>query len=266
MATRLKNLVLGEVSHVDAPANQGARVLLFKAENGADPEGVRGGADTMMTDTEKIGLAARFLKLVGVGKADLDRIEGEQHMAEPADKAIEKRIADEIAKATVEKDEKIVKLEAEIAAQKAAAATDAKKAADEIAAAKSDGEKLAERLSKIEQAAEIAKTRTELAEAGVLVDLDKMVGIVVKLRATSPPDADELVKELKSGAEKAKTAALFSEIGKGGRPAPSSADAAIDAAAAELRKADPKLSEAQAMTKALKADPGLYTRHLAERG
>jgi hypothetical protein len=123
---------------------------------------------------------------------------------------------------------------------------------------------LRERLDKIEGEQELTKIRAELAPVKGLVDLEKTATLVAKLRKTDPAAAAELVTELKAGAARVEAAGLFKVIGRDSGSV-SDADAAIDKATTEVRKAHPEMSEAQAMTVALDANPALYTQHLTEK-
>lgn len=173
----------------------------------------------------------------------------------------------EFDKALGEKDVELAKLRGEIEALKAAEQKVVVEKADAVkqaAEAVAKSTELEARLAKIENAAEVAKLRAELTGAGVIVDVDKMVMIVRALQKTDAAAADSLVAELKTGAARASKASLFAEIGKsGGGSASTGAEAKIEAAVVEHRKANPTDSYAVAYTKVLKAQPELYTEHLA---
>lgn len=70
---------------------------------------------------------------------------------------------------------------------------------------------------------------------------------------------------IKSADTVAKTAKVLEETGSAGVPNPDSAIGKLDAAATEIRKAEPELSVEEARAKALKDDPTLYREYRAEQ-
>jgi hypothetical protein len=140
------------------------------------------------------------------------------------------------------------------------------------------------------QAAEGEKARTELAKQ-VAVERDarltrefitkaetKMqhlptpaseLGPILKELSEKAPEAyAKLEKVLEGANEKAKTsAALLKEIGKGGNGGESAdtAMAQLKKHAAEIRKAEPKLTEAQAFSQATQRNPELYAQYEREQ-
>lgn len=129
--------------------------------------------------------------------------------------------------------------------------------------------------SKADEAIEIAKSERETRETREYIakaeTLDKVAqdpaefGPVLKSIANAERDGhvpegtfEKLETVLKSANEAIEKGDLFSELGRVGGTGATDADAKIDAAAAELRKSDPKLTKEQAIAKALEDNPELY--------
>lgn len=96
----------------------------------------------------------------------------------------------------------------------------------------------------------------------------ELAPILKELSEKAPDAYAKLEKVLEGASEKAKTTAqLLKELGRGGQ-GDGNADTAmakLTKIAAELKKADPKLTDAAAMTRALSANPALYEQYETER-
>lgn len=148
------------------------------------------------------------------------------------------------------------------------------KAADaETTALRTEIESRDERIEKAEAIAQrerdLREEREYLAKAE---QLDKLplapdqFGPLLKSIAGSV-DAETFAKlegVLTAANEAVSQGALFQELGAGGDGGRTDAESKIEAAAAEIRKAQPDLSHAQAFTKALEQNPDLYAQHRQE--
>jgi hypothetical protein len=152
---------------------------------------------------------------------------------------------------------------------------------------------LRKRLEKIESDAETriakAEKRAEGAEAIAKGELDRRVeaeyiakaqtlehlpvqaqsfGPLLKRasESLSAEDMGALQAVLKAADEQIAKGDLFREVGAGvgGQALPDGADAEILAKAEALRKADPKMTQAEAEVAAIQGDPALQARYLAE--
>lgn len=159
----------------------------------------------------------------------------------------------------------------ESALAKAAEADDLKKADPETRA----------RIEKAEKRAEAAETiakeeRNTRLTREFVAKAEKLDGLTVKAEKFGPvlkSAAEKLTKEefeeletvLKASSEQIKQGDLFTEAGAGGIPPAGSALEEVTNKAAELRKADSKLSEQESMDKAMSSDSALEARYLAEQ-
>lgn len=149
--------------------------------------------------------------------------------------------------------------------------TVAKAHEDELATLRKEKE---ESDSKADQAFEIAKAerdqrerRDYIEKAATLENLsksDEEVGDLLLTVAKAERDghlaegtSEKLTELLKAANEAA--APAFREVGRTGHGEQRDAQAKLDAAAEDLRKADPKLTREQAVAKALDENPSLYT-------
>ena len=286
MATELDDLSVDEVSLVDEPANKGSRVLLWKRAQGSSDRGAT------VNDIEGVGRVRRLMKRLGVGVADLNKVEETDVDAalkaevEKLAKAVEALTAENAtlkgAQADVAKaNERRNAFKAGLPKNLQAAFGDMKdEEKDEfekryvpgsedpvskaLKAAASENATLSARLEKIESDNAIAKVQGELAPFANLIDVAAMVPVITKLRKSDPAAADLFVTQLKTAHARVETAGLFKTLGRDSGVV-TDADSAIDKAVADIRKGDPKLSEAEAMTKALEQNPALYDAYNAEK-
>ena len=145
--------------------------------------------------------------------------------------------------------------------QKALDTTVAK--AVEVAIAKKD-----EEISGLKGTIEKMQSDAEQAEfANIAKSIGQPAEFGVTLRTLKKSDAaayEDLVKRMSAQHVALTKSQLFHEVGSG-KPASGSAAETLLAKAADLRKADPKLTEAQAFTKAYDADPELREAYKKER-
>lgn len=118
--------------------------------------------------------------------------------------------------------------------------------------------------------AEVAK-REIAEEMGVLkgfgnlgLDVEKLAPELREMKRDKPTAYEETLKALKAANEQAKSGALLKEFGSsiGG---PDTAIGQLEAAAAELQKADPKLTREAAFAKAAEQHPDLAEQYEVER-
>jgi len=127
------------------------------------------------------------------------------------------------------------------------------KAREEIAKLRAD-------LAEMREREEIRKYRDELAHLGPMPHLDADAAVKVLRAADAHLDAataGALRKALGTTAEIAKRGELLgAEVGSVAKGADKGA--ALEAAAAEIRKSNPNLSREQSIARALRDDPSLY--------
>lgn len=140
-----------------------------------------------------------------------------------------------------------------------------KSAQDEATKATSENAVLKGRIDKIEA----ATAREEFAKGvGDLIGLpQKREDIVESLWTMTDVEArGTMQKNLEAAAAAARRGNLFGEIGSGmGGDGDGSAYSKIEAAATEIRKANPKVTEAQARAQAMNDNPELYDAYLEEQ-
>jgi len=130
----------------------------------------------------------------------------------------------------------------------------------------------AEKIAKEER--DVRETRDYIAKSQGYVNLaksDDEFGPVLKSIANAERDgalpegtAAKLDEVLKAADEQVKAGDLFKEAGRAGHGGATDSEGKLKAAADELRKADPKLSQPQAIAKALENDGSLYDEYLKE--
>jgi hypothetical protein len=110
------------------------------------------------------------------------------------------------------------------------------------------------------------KDAIEKAKAFGIGKPDELAPVLTRIRKgrTNAADADYIEAVLKTAAATIKKSAAFRTIGSGGAADAGSAIGNAQAAAAEIRKSNPKLTQAQAMAEAFEQDPDLYAAHQAE--
>jgi len=124
-------------------------------------------------------------------------------------------------------------------------------------------DELQKRLDKMEADAELTKTREAFQDLDGFVKVDDFAKSYIALAKHDREAADAMVDQTRALAKQAHQGGLFRVIGKDGN-GEQSADGKIDKAVAKYREANPGVSPAEAMTKVLEQDPGLYDDYLAE--
>lgn len=215
---KLKDLRLEEVSLVDAGANPAANVILFKRK---EVETVDKNTDTKLNKTPE------------------PTVDAEKD-------ALQKRIT-ELEKVLAERD----------AADKA----EVEKAAAEKLAA--DNAKVTELLDRLEKRVEehIAKAETnELMQVAAKYEIlgenaDELAKVLKSVKGTDV--YNKIISNLDRELAYVEKAGTFKEIGKGGGMGGYDAQTQIQKIASEIQKADPTLTDRQALDKAFQAHPEL---------
>lgn len=128
--------------------------------------------------------------------------------------------------------------------------------------------KLAESVHKAEEAAAVEAITKRLEAAGPVADVAKAAQAIRKLQAVDPDGAEALEATVKAAAEQSKKAdAVLTKAVGSGKPVTGGAYDQMVAKATELRKADPKLTEAQAFAKVYEdpANADLRKQYQTER-
>jgi len=143
-----------------------------------------------------------------------------------------------------------------------------RKEADEQATKAENAEKIAK------EERDVRETRDYIAKSQGYVNLaksDDEFGPVLKSIANAERDgalpegtAAKLDEVLKAADEQVKAGDLFKEAGRNGHGGATDSEGKAKAAAAEIKKADPKLTDAQAIAKAYADDPTLYDEYQKE--
>ena len=124
-------------------------------------------------------------------------------------------------------------------------------------------EKLQKRLDKLEDQSDISKAKDEFKELEGFVKMDDFIGSVIKLRKLDTDAADQFISQTRAMAKQSAAGKLFKIIGKGGE-SESDADSKLNKAAENIRKSDPKMTEAESISKAIEINPDLYNEYEAE--
>jgi hypothetical protein len=261
MASRLRGLRLKELSLVKRGANPGARVLFTKSAEEHVMPGLKDFTDRLQAVLTTIATGKKPDGTVVKEDAEVEAVIKEQvaaiakDLSEPVEKKPDGE-ADPDDEMTKEADAVQEAIEKGIAA----ATEQFRKEAEEVR----------KRADKAEQ--EVQKMRDEQANAFALAKATAMLGdlsgkpeelapIVKKL---TDAEVATLDKVLAGGRAALSDASLLKEIGHS-TPRPGSPEESIEAAASALLKVDPKLSKAQAVTKALEANPALYTQTITRK-
>lgn len=119
-------------------------------------------------------------------------------------------------------------------------------------------------LQKLLDEQEQATVVRKFADLSKVVKVDEFAGHYRKVAKSAPETADYFAQLVKAFAAQDKTSKLFSVVGGDGEAQTLSAREEIEKMAMEIRKADPKLTRAQAVRKAIQINPELRKRELAE--
>jgi len=184
---------------------------------------------------EKVGLIKQIMKAVGLADADVTiPPAAEPNKETPVDDQIAKAEAEALQKKADELEKRALRAEADLAKAQEAG-----------------------------EAAEFSKRAEALTGVpGITADF----GVVLRKisKAVTPDELAALEASLKGAAEIIRESKHFEEVGKNTQT-PTSAEAKLDAAAAEAMKADAKLTKEAAMTKIMKERPALYTEYRQEQ-
>ena len=254
-----------------------ARAAVRNAENPTEPQRFlvwKRQEGVPMPDPTPEELAA------SLKKAEEERDAAKKAETEAAEKLTKAETANTTLSARVAELEKAAKPEDNPAPVDLSKADPAVRALLEKAAA--DQAAMAERLEKAEKATEesdkLAKaeretrlTREFVAKAETFKSLPveaAKFGPVLKSAAEklTKEESDELDRVLKAAAAQLTEGLLFKEQGQSGQPAPAadSAIAEVQQKAEQIKKADPKMSDGQALQAAMSSDRDLQARYLAE--
>lgn len=275
-AKRLKGLRIDENSGVGSPAHLGPGWLVVKSEDGGqgadevDAE-IEALAKALAEKEEPVADAKQLSDLLTKAKDGLP--DAAKALLDPFVAALDgKQGEDPVAKAAAAQaaaEQRATAAEADAARLRKALAGDEPKEPDALAKAmESWPEEVrkawAERDAQLTQAREdVVKERDARLSREYLEKArsHEFEGLAAKPEelATVLREADEkltkeasaeFVRVLKSAAELAKNPAAFRSVGDGGHDVTSDREAALKAKAQELQSADPKLSPAEAITKA----------------
>ena len=220
--TELKNLEVAEASLVDAGANPEAKVVLFKRKE----------VDKVKKQDEPQVDAA-------IEKTDEPKVDAEKE-------ALQKRVA-ELEKVLAERD----------AADKA----EVEKAAAEKLAA--DNAKVNELLDRLEKRVEAHIEKVETTELMKIASKYEILGenadeLAKILKSVKGTDVyDKIISNLDRELEFVQKAGTFEEVGKRGDGTGYSEQTQIQKIAAEIKKANPNMTDRQALDKAFVEHPEL---------
>lgn len=273
MPTTLKGLKIKELSLVRRPANQGAESLLHKSdEDGGDTD-------------EKPSLLQKFVSLfhpIDKGEEQVD-LTAPETMFGTTTLALHSAVESIMEDDSLSPTEKLAKFEESIEQYRdavialptfpAVEITDMQKseevlkaeaaAAEAITKAQQEKDAAVAELQKFQEAAK-AGERKNLAKSLVEKTNVKTDDVEVVLKAIGDDEAavTALKNILGKNGEAMKDGKLLEEIGKTNTGDPATPAQQLQKSADDLRTADPKLTPAQAMAKALEQNPELYEASL----
>lgn len=236
MPNEIKDLQVLEVSLVDKAANK-RKFLIYKDEDSIEETSV----DDSIIKTDEGGT----------------QIMGDQKKTEDVKKT-------EVPVDQTKKEEKPVEQITKENVKQMDVPEEVKKQLDQLFKANEELSK------KLQKEMDEKKEKMFIAKAETLNNLPMQpaeFGIVLKRIADSVETADYEALEtvLKAANEEISQSQLFKEVGSGASGfAGKGSYSKIEKIAKALREADPKLSEAQAVEKALESNPHLYNEYLAE--
>lgn len=274
MATRLRQLLLKEVSLVKRGANRGARILLHKSE---DPM-PQPNAAASFVDRLRTIFSAAINKTDGDGgelKTPSDQLALVNEELDQLEKELEETPAETTPKptpsTTLEKTMECTKCGEPIAKNADGEGKEAilkglpPEALAILKQAEEAAEESRERIEKLEaenehrEALEISKTFL----GKIPGDRAAFAEVIKALTPEERTTLEAVLKAANAGMDKVET--LTKEIGKTAPPGPDTAKGQIDAAAAEIRKATPGMSVPESIAKAMDANPRLYEESLASK-
>lgn len=237
--TELKNIEVREVSLVDAGANPEANILFFKRKQ---EENTMAKNDTTPKDVNKQEEL----------KSDVaDKAEDVSKAAEAASKVVAEKENTELKKRVAELEKALAERDAadKAAIEKAAQEKSAADNAEISAAFERLNKRFEEYVAKAEDA-ELLKVASKYEVLGE--NAEQLSATLKKMKAAGV--YDEYVSKLDRELAYVEKSGTFSEIGKSGY---NSQAVSIEKYAAQIRKADPSLTERQALDKAFQEHPEL---------
>lgn len=288
MATELTDLELGEWSICIDPANEDSTIEIVKSKSGLGPvlketDMSEHNEDTNDTEIEQFAsevleefneLSAEEQANAIVGMA-LENAEFEEAVEDAAE-VIKSLTENTVAKAKYDEVVEIVKKSgALIEKMKTAGHVSAEEGGllDEIRKANGGADlspEAAARIEAIEKAQAASDLKEEIAKArtfgfGKAEDVAPLLGRIRKGK-TTPADAEAVEALLKQAGQIAKASPLFKSVGEdAGNTDATSPIAKANGAIAEIRKAHPNLTEAQARAKYWGDNPDAYAEYQRER-
>lgn len=286
MASKLVNLSITEISGVTSPANKRKLLIIKSAKEDIEKTIRKEGDKYCLYDAEgkKIGTfdteedaKAAQMKMTTKGATMLTK----EEIAKIGDEKIQQAVLAQIEE-LLEANKKVKELEEQVAKGEGPKSSEdlrKEEAWKHVPAAIRNRyeamEKQVEetnRLAAIEkEARETDNWITKLREFPYLQITPQHFGKVMqKVAASAPLEADEVFRVLEKANSLVGKGAIFSEIGKSsnGRTAIGDATnmtARVDALAEDLMQMDPKLTKAEAITKALEKNPGWYSAYRREQ-
>ena len=237
--TELKNIEVKEISLVDAGANPEANILFFKRKQ----------------EEESMAKKETTTEVVKQEELNLDVADKAEDVSKAAETAATKVVTE---KENTELKKRVAELEAQLAERDAADKAAVEKAAADKAAA--DIAALVETLERLNKRleTEIAKREdNELMKVAAKYEVigenaDNTFKLLKSLKGTE--NYDLLIGTFDKVLAQVEKSSAFNEIGKSGY---NSQAVSIEKFAAQIRKADPSLTERQALDKAFQEHPEL---------
>lgn len=291
----LTDMEISEISLVDEPANEAARVVIFKRKDndmtqptgyGPDnpvPMALIAGAvlaaiENLAPNIVEKAMAEGFSADPGAAKAaatilqetvmDLEAVTKALEAAEEKQAKLEKSLAD--AEAVIRAKDEIIKAkDEEIAKSKPAPAADdeeiIKGLPEPIRKQLEEGRAAKEQLAKAMEAADLAESVAKARDLKV-GNPEKVGELLLRVRkgTTTAADAEQIEAVLKSAAEIGAKSPLFKSIGSAEGVPGDDPEAVLKAKADEIVKAK-GITFAKAYDEALAANPDLYNAFIAKR-
>ena len=253
---QLFNIRLDELSLVDDPGNQEAKVTLFKRADGAQSEEATMADITAVTElTKKLEAALAKMEDQTNSTADLQKkLDALQKENDDLTKAAKESQGKKPNDKMGDEDDDMMKgLAPEARALVEKALSKAEESEKKLAKMEDD---------RLEQAfiSKAAKLDHLPADAETLGPILKRMS----MKQIGDEDFDQIHKLLSGVNEVLKSSEIFKSIGHGGAMIKSGAEAELDTKAAELMKSDSSLTREQAATKAMEQHPELYAKYLRE--
>jgi hypothetical protein len=265
MTQRLVDIQVLEVSLVDDPANQHAKVEIVKRAQ--TQKGDQMNEFKPCSDCGNVEKCGEMKKCMGTKKSNSGdpTMSGDvQKALDTANQTIAKQAADieALKVAATGKDAEIAKLKADLnppsEEEVLKAATPALRAM--LQKAKDNEVELAKMREKDEQRDAIEKARAEVPGC----DADKLGPVIMRVRKgkSTEDDATYVIQLLKSAQAVRETATIYNMNGSMMKTDASDPYTQLEAVAGEIQKANPTLSAEKAMEKAMSSRRDLYTAYV----